>query len=166
MDMRPLLCSKKRETLSFFFLAWFKAHQDALPRARDLRLSGKLGVFRQLCEDLLAWFLPLLQSSGFGAQDKDCCNEGMCCYAELRNVKVINLGRVQVLGKDFDCQKVLNYDIHLLSDSVCCLHFILGLGFHQQQTGVTQSAGDLFGHCEKLLLHEEVAGRRRLWHQL
>lgn len=55
MDMRPLLCSKKRETLSFFFfLAWFKAHQDALPRAHDLRLSGKLGVFRQLCEDLLA----------------------------------------------------------------------------------------------------------------
>lgn len=45
---------EKRNSILFFFLAWFKAHQDALPRARDLRLSGKLGVFRQLCEDLLA----------------------------------------------------------------------------------------------------------------
>lgn len=84
----------------------------------------------------------------------------MCCYAELRDIKVTNLGRVQVFVEDFDCQNLLNRDIHLLSDSACCLHIIPGLRFHQRQTVITQRPEDLFGHCEKLLLYLQIAGRR------
>lgn len=84
----------------------------------------------------------------------------MCCYAELRNLNVINLGGVQVFVEDLGCRKLLNHDIHLLNDSAYCLCFIPGLRFHQQQTAITQSAGGLFDHCEKLFLHLQVAGRR------
>lgn len=136
-----------------------------IPRTPELILGGKLGVFRRLCENLPAWFLPLLESPGVGTfNTRTVVTKACAAVRRWGTPKSWTWAAYRYLLRTLPIRSSRTvrdtYWMHL--PILWLLHQVSGL--ISGWLVLPRSAGGLFDHCEKVLPRLQVAGRR-LRHQ-